>query len=373
MPETCSIRLREQKETILSIWQARCIKEVTSAGTSATLALRNSLPMYLDHLAESLKENKKMDFRSVFARDAEGSRIGRLHGADRASNRSYDLSEVIFEYHILRESIFEVLERKCALAKEQRDIILDSIEQAVNDAAVEFSEIHTEIQQKFVNTLTHDLKSPITAAKLGAQIILRRTDIPDGCISVASRIVDSLNRIDSMIHDLLDASRVRAGEGLSLQFIRCDLSAVIREVVDEMAMGHDNRFKLNIENDVVGTWGCDGLRRAVDNLVGNAVKYGSPNTPISVSLAKTKTGVEISVHNEGNPIPELEVPGLFEPFRRSKSAQEGSKTGWGLGLTLVKGVVDAHKGSVRVESSEGKGTTFYLDIPHHEAAEATPE
>lgn len=222
-------RLLDKKEKILCQWEERCLKEVTSAKTSATLALRDSLPLYLDHLSEALATNVKMDFKSVFARDKESSRIGKLHGADRADNKSYALTEVIFEYHILREVIFKALEEKDGqLDENQRDIVLNSIEQAVNDAAVEFSEIHTDIQQTFVNTLTHDLKNPITAAKMSAEMILKFNDVADPALDMARGIIGSMNRLESMIHDLLDASRLRNGESLSLHVVECDLDTMVR-------------------------------------------------------------------------------------------------------------------------------------------------
>jgi signal transduction histidine kinase len=273
------------------------------------------------------------------------------------------LTEVIFEYHILRETIFQVLENDGPLAEIQRDIILSSIEQAVNDAAVEFSEQHTEIQQVFVNTLTHDLKNPISAAKMNAQMILRLPDLPIACHRSASRVIGSMNRLESMIHDLLDSSRLRAGERLSVQYVECDLDAVIREIVDEMAVIHGDRFEFESSGARIGRWGCDGLQRAVENLVGNAVKYGTPETPILISLKHGTSGIELKVHNEGKPIPEKEIPLLFQNYRRSKSAQEGTQIGWGLGLTLVKGVVDAQNGRVWVESAKGKGTSFIVEIP----------
>lgn len=358
-----SKKLKEKKEEILCLWEQRCLKEVSSAGSAASLALRNSIPIYLDHLSQALADNKRMDFRSVFAHDQEATRIGKLHGADRAGNRSYLLTEVIFEYHILREVIFEVLETEASLQSGQRDIIYDSIEQAVNDAAVEFSDIHADIQQKFIATLTHDLKTPISAAKMNAQLILKRDALSEPASNSIKRIIASLNRLDSMIHDLLDASRIRAGEQLSLQYIECDLSEVIRDVVDEMAVIHGDRFVLIDDGNFKGNWAADGLRRAVENLMGNAVKYGAPNSAITVTLRCEKSAAEIAVHNQGRVISEDEIPLLFQKFRRSKSAEEGKERGWGLGLTLVKGVVLAHKGKIRVESAEGKGTKFIIEIP----------
>jgi signal transduction histidine kinase len=364
---TDSLQISQKKETILTLWEERCLKEVVSAEPTASLALRNSIPIYLDHLAEALATNRRIDFKSLIAYDEEGTRIGKLHGADRASNRSYLLSEVIFEYHILREVIFKVLEVDGPLGILQRDIVYDSLEQAVNDAAVEFSDVHSDIQQKFIYTLTHDLKNPLTAAKANADLILKRNDAPEPTLKSAKRIIASLNRLDGMIHDLLDASRIRAGEQLSIQFIECDLGEVIQAVVEEMAVIHGDRFILETSGEEKGTWGCDGLRRACENLIDNAVKYGIPSTPISVSLKHREKGIELVVHNHGAAIPESEIPNLFKEYRRAKSALEGTQPGWGLGLTLVKGVVDAHKGKILVESKEGFGTSFTLEIPYAES------
>jgi signal transduction histidine kinase len=366
MAEGASILLKEKGEFILQLWQERALKEVPSAGTAETLALRDSLPMYLDHLSKALASNRKMDMHSVLVHDNESIRIGRLHGEDRAGTPSYVLTEGIFEYHILREVIFEVLETQGQLSVIHRDIIFSSIEQAVNDAAVKFSEVHADIQQKFVNTLTHDLKTPITAAKMSAQLILKRSDKPDDCIRSASRIIGNLNRLDSMIHDLLDVSRLRAGEPLSLQFVTCDLSSVVRDAIDDLSDTYGGRITLESKGPIEGYFGADGIRRAVENLIGNALKYGAPGTPIGVSVRLDRQGVSISVHNEGLPIPPDEVPLLFQQYRRLKNAHESRQTGWGLGLTLVKGVVDAHDGNIHVESQKDKGTTFILHFPYNE-------
>ena len=355
--------IKDKKEQILSLWEARCLQEVTSARSAGPLALRDSLPLYLDHLSETLATNRRMDLRSVASHNEESTRIGKLHGADRATNRSYTLSEVIFEYHILREVLFHVLEADGPLAQGPRDIVLDSIEQAVNDAVVKFTEMHADIQQTFIDTLTHDLKTPIWVARMNATGILKRLGLTDPAMKSIKNVLVSLNRLDSMIHDLLDASRVRAGERLHLQFIQCDLEALIREVVEDMTMVHGNRIVLDSNGPLEGNWGSDGLKRAVENLIGNAVKYGASGSAIKVSLKGGKEAVDITVHNEGSVLTEQEIPRLFQNFGRATRAEDGTQSGWGLGLTVVKGVVEAHKGKIRVESAEGKGTSFTMEIP----------
>lgn len=342
----------------MSLWVERSLKEVPSAVNAETLALRDSLPAYLDHLSEALATNRRMDLQSVMKHDMESIRIGRLHGADRAGNTSYVLNEVIFEYHILREVIFQLLEKDGPLEPVQRDIILDSIEQAVNDAAVRFSEVHAEIQQKFIDTLTHDLKTPLTTAKMAAQLILRRPEKADASIKSASIVVASLGRLEGMIHDLLDASRVRAGESLSLTFGECELDSIVREVAEEMTVNYGDRFRVESPGAMECNCSEEGIRRTLENLLGNAAKYGTEASPITVTLKRDSGLIEISVQNFGPVIPESQIPSLFEHFSRAKSAKEGGQRGWGLGLTLVKGMVDAHKGKLRVESSVEKGTIF---------------
>lgn len=363
MPGISSCCLKEKREQILALWEQRSLKEIPAAGITASLVLRDSLPEYIDHLSDALATNRKMDVKSVLAHDKEAIRVGRLHGSDRASNTSYVLTEVIFEYHILREVIFQVLETEGPLAEVTRDIILDSIEQAVNDAAVRFSEVQADIQQLFINTLTHDLKNPLTAASMSAQLILRHPDRVGACVASANRIVSSLNRLEGMIDNLLDFNRIRAGEPLALPFTHCDVKETVHAVVDELSLMYGSRFLLDANESVTGYWSCEGIRRAVVNLAENAVKYSTPDTPIAISLRRMHDAFELSVHNQGAPIPENEIPRLFEQYRRAKSAEAGPKRGWGLGLALVKSVVDAHHGNIRVDSANGKGTRFTLEIP----------
>jgi signal transduction histidine kinase len=355
--------LKNNIEKVMANWQSRALAEVSSAASAETLALRNSLPIYLEHLSQALADNRKMDISSIQLHDEESVRIGKLHGEDRAGTPSYLLTEVIFEYHILREVIFQVLETEKQLIATERDIILDSIEQAVNDAAVKFSDVHSDIRNKFISTLTHDLKNPLTVAKVNAQLILKRSERPNDCIRSAGRIIGSINRVDSMVHNLLDASRIRAGEKLNLKFGPCDLASILRDVVDEFCDVHDRAITLNSVPQLNGNYGGDGFRRAVENLIGNAAKYSLPGPPITIELRKTKEDVILSVHNFGPIIAPADRDLLFQQYRRTKSAEESSNTGWGIGLTLVKGVAEAHGGSVIVESSEKDGTTFGLQFP----------
>ena len=103
------------------------------------------------------------------------------------------------------------------------------------------------------------------------------------------------------------------------------------------------------------------LRRVIENIATNAVKYGSPDAPITLTLQHTATTIRITIHNEGQPIPPEAQSILFQQFRRTKTA--GEQKGWGLGLFLAKNLIEAHHGTIEVESGEGKGTSFIITLP----------
>lgn len=220
-----------------------------------------------------------------------------------------------------------------------------------------------EVRERFVAILAHDLRGPLSAAKISAHLILRHPERLDDRRELAVKIVRNIERTDRMIRDLLDANRIRAGERLPLRIDECDLSSVAREVVEELLVSFGERFVLDAPERVFGFWSGEELRRALWNLVTNAAKYGAPDRPITVRVRTTRDGAQATVHNWGSPISADDQKLLFRPFSRTHEADSGPQKGWGLGLTLVKGCAEAHGGRVLVESSVDVGTTFTLELP----------
>jgi signal transduction histidine kinase len=188
----------------------------------------------------------------------------------------------------------------------------------------------------------------------------RNPDRPGERRRIALRIERNVDRIDRMISDLLDVSRVRAGKRLPLQLARCDLGVVAQEVVDELTTSHHNLFELIKQDGVVGIWSDQELRRALWNLGTNAAKYGELQRPVTIRVERTHTGARLSVHNFGRPIPSEQRAGLFDLYAR---LSERAGIGWGLGLALVRACAEAHGGQISIHSDEAAGTTFMLDLP----------
>lgn len=219
-----------------------------------------------------------------------------------------------------------------------------------------------ELRERFVSTLTHDLRTPLTTARTSAQLIARRADDADRVIALSSKAVDALDRADKMIQDLLDVTRIAAGSGLALELSPCDLVPIAREVCDDMSVAYGAEIRVHAPPSLEGCWSCNELRRVLENLVSNACKYGEPQRTIDVTLWRSDEHAHLSVHNFGPMIPEDEQRSIFESFRRSGRARSRAK-GWGIGLSLVKGVVDAHRGEISLRSDEHDGTTFSIRLP----------
>ncbi len=227
-----------------------------------------------------------------------------------------------------------------------------------------------DLRDRFVAALSHDLRTPLATAKMGAQVLSRRTDDQKLIIKTTGRIMENLDRAEQMIRDLLDAFRISAGERVPLKIQAFELTELISKTLEELSTIHGNRFSLDAEGPIHGYWSPDALRRIIENLCANAIKYGDKLHKITVTLLTSADKVTITVHNYGNPIPPEDQARLFNVFSRSEGAIKGGQRGWGLGLALVKGFAEAHGGSVRVESSSESGTTFTVTLPRG-AAPAT--
>lgn len=147
-------------------------------------------------------------------------------------------------------------------------------------AEVQRLSLEQELRERFVSTLSHDLRNPLAAAKTSAEIIVRYPCQMEKHSALGSRIVRNVERADKMIQDLLDTNRIRAGERLPLLVSKCDLLETTNATLQELSMAAGDRFVLNAEESVVGYWSCEQLRRVIANLVTNALRYGTPHTPL---------------------------------------------------------------------------------------------
>jgi signal transduction histidine kinase len=232
---------------------------------------------------------------------------------------------------------------------------------------VQEQELRTSLafRDQMMGVLGHDLRNPLNVIRLSAQSLIARDDLPEGRVRIIKRILSNGERIDRMVHDLLDYTRARGGD-FALKRASCALADIGREVVDAMETLHPARvFRFAAGGgDTEGEWDRDRIVRALSNLMTNAVNYGDQNGEVTLAVEGKGETVEVRVHNRGNPIPPEMQAQIFEPFTRAAESA-ADREGLGLGLFIVREIVHAHGGTIELASNAEQGTTFTVRLPRH--------
>ncbi|HVE87789.1 MAG TPA: HAMP domain-containing sensor histidine kinase, partial [Myxococcales bacterium] len=216
------------------------------------------------------------------------------------------------------------------------------------------------LRDEFIALASHELRTPLTPIKLQLQLLRRNSTDPD-----LPRRLDTVDRqlvrLTRLVEELLDTSRMSSG--WSLQRERVDLGALAQEVVGGLKEELDAAgcaAQVQSGGEVMGDWDPIRLQQVVTNLVTNAMKFGA-GKPIGVFIQGMGEQAELKVIDEGIGIPPAEQRRIFEPFERAREA--AGVSGLGLGLYVVRRVVEAHGGRVSVHSQPGRGSTFTVRLP----------
>jgi signal transduction histidine kinase len=349
-------RLAVNKDRILLLWEERLRKQVAAAVHEPQLILINTLPAILDQLAEALSRDHPRRTAT------QGSTVAQEHGGERVRLTQFRLEDIIAEYKILRQVLFEVLDEEGSLSAHERSTLNASVDQAIQEACTGYALVRSSLRDQFFAILAHDMRTPLNVAQSTASMILR-DPLSERVGHWATRIIENISRVDRMAQDLLDAMRVETGARLPIEIKHCDLVAVVRETLERLQTEYGDRFILKAPEPLPGYVDPDALQRAVENLAVNAVKYGAPSHPITVSVTESHSRAILTVHNHGAHIPIEKQETLFRAFQRLTEAETSGKPGWGLGLAQVRGVAEAHGGSIGLDSLPEGGTTFIIDIP----------
>lgn len=220
-------------------------------------------------------------------------------------------------------------------------------------------------RERMMGILGHDLRNPLSTIIVTAGLLLERNDLAPDARDHVLRNRRAAERMREMIDTLLDFTLARFLGKVPVTPVPADLSQVATSVADEIRVAWPDRaIEVGVRGDPHGEWDPARLSQVISNLVGNAIGYGDPKMPVRVLVDGTTDNVRLEVSNQGPPIPPDLIHVLFEPFRRGVSADR-SPGGLGLGLYIVQQIVQTHGGTIAVESSAGKGTTFTVRLPRH--------
>ncbi len=218
------------------------------------------------------------------------------------------------------------------------------------------------LNEMFVAVLGHDLRNPLSAIITSAHLLLRGSE--DKLVQeVAGRLLGSGKWMSRMINDMLDLARARLAGGIVLKREPCDFGSLVQRVVEEHRVASPGRrIEVRLEGDLKGEWDADRLAQVASNLIGNSLQHGERDAAVKVHVDGTREdAVVLSVANAGA-IPADVLPHVFDPFRGGQR-QLGRSDGLGLGLYLVQQIVQAHEGSVEVQSGDAEHTLFRVTMP----------
>jgi signal transduction histidine kinase len=222
-------------------------------------------------------------------------------------------------------------------------------------------------RDEFLSLASHELKTPLTAMVLQAQVLQRRIDRGDPLQPESARkLIDQTSRqtqrLVRLVDDMLDISRLSGGK-LTLEKETVDLAALASEVLTKLGpvlSAAQCQVSLKAPEPVTGTWDRYRLEQVLTNLLTNAARYGA-GTPVEVSVRRVEHGAELRVKDGGRGIAQADQERIFRKFERAVGLHEVS--GLGLGLFIVRELVELHAGTIRVESQPGQGATFIVLLP----------
>jgi two-component system phosphate regulon sensor histidine kinase PhoR len=225
-----------------------------------------------------------------------------------------------------------------------------------------------KIRRDFVANVSHELKTPITSIKGFVETLLHeQLEDKENSLRFLGIILRQVNRLDAIIGDLLMLSRLERGaEEQTIQLQREPLRDVLRAAVEMCAQkAADKPVRLDLEcpEDLQAEINAPLLEQAVTNLIDNAIKHSEADAAVRITAAREGAEVLVRVVDQGCGIEAVHLPRLFERFYRVDRARSRELGGTGLGLAIVKHIVGAHRGTVTVESTVGRGSTFCLHLP----------
>lgn len=215
---------------------------------------------------------------------------------------------------------------------------------------------------RFVAMVAHDLKNPVLAIEMTARLLREASDDQQQRHSYLDALATEAKRLRTIVRDLTDDVQVASGH-FTVRKAPVDLCALVRRLIQAQAAAF-SRHQLVLDMPQICTVSGDAgrLERVVMNLVSNAVKYSPPGTCVTLRIEEDRHSLVLTVSDQGPGIPQEDLKVLFQPFGRGRSA-DALAEGTGVGLYVVRQIVEAHGGKIDVQSEFGKGATFRVRLP----------
>ena len=293
------------------------------------------------------------------------------HAVDRLES-GFSIEELMAEYRAMRASVLRLWQKRVKGADELavQDMLRfnEAIDQSLTESVARYSELTRDTQNVFLAILGHDVRNPLGAIGMGAQVLLLDTELAPKYQQVATRIASSARRVNDIVNDLIDFSTSNLGGGMPIKPAPMDFGPECTHIVEEIRAFHpEHEVSLELAGDLNVNWDRVRINQALSNLVANATQHGAKDEPVWVSV-QGGADITLTIQNMGAPMEGSHLRTLFDPARRIAVRSAGERAGddadhLGLGLYITRDIIGAHGGAITVSSTLAEGTTFTVTLP----------
>jgi len=368
-----SVFIEENLDAIVAEWEAFARTLLPAAKTLSDLALRDHSREILLAIVKDMETSQTEDERVVRSKQgalapAASATIAAAHGALRHL-AGFDLAQLVSEFRAMRASVLSLWRRSA-----QTSSIAPAIEEiarfneAIDEALVESVNRYSDDVTTFLSVIGHDLQSPMQAIA-GASEMLAKSEVEEKTRQeLLRRIVRSSRLMGHLISDLLEYARTRLTRGIAIERSPCDLRVACEEAVDVMqGIYPKQKFAQQLSGDLRINADPPRLQQVLLNMLNNAVLHGDRDAVVSLDARVDADAAVVTVVNFGRRISADALQVLFEPSvlvpRATAEPHTQPYTSLGLGLFIIRKIVNAHHGKITVESSPTTGTVFTIRLP----------
>ncbi|WP_422422186.1 ATP-binding protein [Pseudomonas sp. GZD-222] len=363
----------DQLEPILQEWDDFASTVDTPLPPLDSRGLRNHAEQILRRVASDMRTSQPPPQQNDMSQGYGLSDVetpAQTHGVTRLV-AGFSLDQMVSEYRALRASVLGLWlaqESKEGANQVQEMVRFNAaIDQALAESISSYGQAVDTTRKMVLGVLGHDLRSPLSAVTMGADLLRKSQHLDDREKTIATQVAISVRHANHLVNDLLDFARCNLGTGIPISRVVTELHYICQATVDELRTGHPHaRIVFNSTDKVVGLFDPERVAQIFTNLISNAVRHGDPQQPIHVTLKVDGAYVFFTVLNFGEPIPSDALPILFSPegrYSRYSDDKRGETVGLGLGLFIAAEIVAGHGGEIEVESTLEQGTIFRVSLP----------